>query len=48
MAGLVEVAREFGVVVGAGLVESDPAGTFHNTYAVVGPGGPIARHRKRK
>src|SRR5262249_23804325 len=46
VAGLVQVAREFGVVVGAGLIEADPAETFHNTYAVVGPDGPITKHRK--
>jgi predicted amidohydrolase len=43
---LVEIARESNVVVGAGLIEVDPAGTYHNTYAVVGPGGPITKHRK--
>jgi predicted amidohydrolase len=43
---LAGVARESGVVVGAGLIEADPAGTFHNTYAVVGPRGLIAKHRK--
>jgi len=43
---LVEIAREFSVTLGAGLVEADPAGTFHNTYVVVGPDGPVAKHRK--
>jgi predicted amidohydrolase len=44
---LATIARESGVVVGAGLVEVDrERGTFHNSYAVVGPDGFIARHRK--
>jgi predicted amidohydrolase len=43
---LVEIAREYKVVVGAGLVEADPSGTFHNAYAVVGPQGLLASHRK--
>ena len=40
------IARDCGVVIGAGLVEVDPSGTFHNAYAVVGPGGFIVKHRK--
>jgi predicted amidohydrolase len=44
---LVEVACESRVVIGAGLIEVDSAtGKFHNAYAVVGPDGLIARHRK--
>lgn len=43
---LVAIAGEFSVVLGAGFVEIDPSGTLHNAYAVVGPDGPIARHRK--
>ncbi|RUL82782.1 nitrilase-related carbon-nitrogen hydrolase [Tautonia sociabilis] len=43
---LVEIAREAGVVVMAGLVEVDEEGRLYNSYAVVGPDGFIARHRK--
>ncbi|MFO0952636.1 MAG: nitrilase-related carbon-nitrogen hydrolase [Isosphaeraceae bacterium] len=43
---LMGLAREFSVVLGAGLVEADRSGTFHNAYAVVGPDGFIACHRK--
>jgi len=43
---LIGIAREFGVVVGAGLIEVGPEGGLHNAYAVVGPEGLIARHRK--
>jgi predicted amidohydrolase len=44
--GLIRIAREFNVVVMAGLVESDSAGRFYNGYAAVGPEGYLARHRK--
>ncbi len=40
------IAREFGVIVGAGLIERDPAGRLYNTYALVSPEGFLARHRK--
>ena len=43
---LIGIASEFGVLVGAGLVEADPSGTFHNTYAVVDSSGLAAKHRK--
>jgi predicted amidohydrolase len=43
---LIGVAREFGVVVGAGLVEGDASGRFYNAYVVVGPDGLLGRHRK--
>ena len=43
---LVEIAREFGALVGAGLVEAAEDGRFHNTYVIASPEGPIARHRK--
>lgn len=42
---LTDVAREFGVVVMAGLVEHD-AGKFHNCYVTVGPDGYITKFRK--
>lgn len=44
--GLIAVAREFGVVVGAGLIERDAAGRLYNSYVAVGPDGFIARHHK--
>jgi predicted amidohydrolase len=40
------IAREYGVVVMAGLVETDPAGQFHNCYLTVGPEGFITKYRK--
>jgi predicted amidohydrolase len=43
---LIAIARQFGVVVAAGLVESDPAGRLYNCYVVVGPEGYLAKHRK--
>src|SRR5262249_38839802 len=43
---LVGLAREYGTVVMAGLVESDPAGRFYNCYVAAGPDGYLARHRK--
>jgi predicted amidohydrolase len=43
---LERIARAFGVVVMAGLVEAGEKGTFHNTYAVVGPEGFITKFRK--
>ena len=43
---LAGLAREFAVVIGAGLIEADPAGTLHNAYVVVGPQGLLAKHRK--
>src|SRR4051812_50181230 len=36
---LIGVAREFGVVVMAGLIESDGAGKFYHWYATARPGG---------
>ena len=44
--GLIEIAREFQVVVMAGLIETDDAGKFYNSYPVVGPEGLLACHRK--
>jgi predicted amidohydrolase len=43
---LVEIARESGVVVMAGLVEGDDSGRFYNGYVAVGPDGFLACHRK--
>jgi predicted amidohydrolase len=43
---LAGMAREYGIAIGAGLVESDGDGTLYNTYVVAMPGGAVHRHRK--
>ena len=43
---LVEIAREFGVVVMAGLIERDADRKVYNTYVAVGPDGFITHYRK--
>jgi predicted amidohydrolase len=43
---LIKIAREFRVVVMAGLVESDEARKAYNCYVTVGPEGFITRFRK--
>jgi predicted amidohydrolase len=43
---LIELARRYGVTIGAGLVEASGAGVFHNSYVVALPDGTIHRHRK--
>jgi predicted amidohydrolase len=43
---LIDVAREFGTVVTAGLVEIDSAGRLYNCYVAVGPEGYLTSHRK--
>jgi predicted amidohydrolase len=45
VAALIGIAREFGVVVMAGLIEADE-GTLYNAYVTVGPEGYITKHRK--
>ncbi|HVR74246.1 MAG TPA: nitrilase-related carbon-nitrogen hydrolase, partial [Planctomycetota bacterium] len=42
---LLELARDLGIVLLAGLVEED-RGRIHNTCVAVGPGGFLAKHRK--
>ncbi len=42
---LLEIARAHGVNVLAGLIERD-GDRLHNTCVAVGPGGPLAKHRK--
>ena len=46
VAALAKIAGEFGVVVMAGLVESDAAGRLFNCYVTVGPEGFITKFRK--
>ena len=43
---LVSIARQFGVVVMAGLIELDSAGSLFNCYVTVGPAGFITKFRK--
>jgi predicted amidohydrolase len=43
---LVDIAREAGVVVMAGLIEVDAEGRFYNCYVTVGPQGFVTRFRK--
>ena len=43
---LADIARDAGVFVMAGLVESDAEGRFFNTYVTVGPQGFVTRFRK--
>ncbi|HOZ48073.1 MAG TPA: nitrilase family protein [Candidatus Hydrogenedentes bacterium] len=40
------MARAYGITVGAGLVEADRDGRLYNTYVVAMPDGRFARHRK--
>lgn len=42
---LIELSRQFGVPIAAGLVERD-GDRMYNTYVVVSPDGFVARHRK--
>jgi len=43
---VMEVAREFDVCVGAGLIEARDDGNLYNTYFVVSPEGFVAAHSK--
>jgi predicted amidohydrolase len=43
---ILEIARELGVAIGAGLIERGADGAFYNTYFVATPGGAVHRHRK--
>ena len=45
---LVKIAREFGVVVMAGLVERDAARRCYNTYVTVGPDEAYGERREEK
>ncbi len=44
--GLMEIAREFSLVVMGGLIERDEQGRCFNTYVTVGPEGYIEKFRK--
>src|SRR5688572_32483715 len=41
---LIELAKKFGMTIGAGLVEAGPAGEFYNSYVVALPDGSAQRH----
>jgi len=43
---LVDIARESGVVVAAGLIEREPDGRLYKSYVAVGPEGYITRYHK--
>src|SRR5262245_37586674 len=43
---LVGLAKRFGMTIGAGWVESGPAGEFYNSYVVAMADGTAQRHRK--
>lgn len=43
---LIALAREYGISVGAGLVENSGGSVFHNSYIVALPDGTFHRHRK--
>lgn len=43
---LLELSRQHGMTIGAGLVEVDADGLLHNTYVVAMPDGNWRRHRK--
>ncbi|MCC6445156.1 MAG: nitrilase family protein [Armatimonadetes bacterium] len=43
---LLELSREYGMTIGAGLVEIDREGLLHNTYVVAMPDGNWRLHRK--
>lgn len=43
---LVRLSRQYGMTIGAGLVEAGEDGALFNTYVVAMPGGETRRHRK--
>ncbi len=45
-AALAELAKRYGMTIGAGLVEAGADGRFYNTYVVAMPDGEMRRHRK--
>ncbi|WP_165234693.1 nitrilase-related carbon-nitrogen hydrolase [Aquisphaera insulae] len=45
-AALIEIARESGVVVMAGLIEREPDGRLYKSYVAVGPEGYITNYHK--
>ncbi|QEH38193.1 (R)-stereoselective amidase [Aquisphaera giovannonii] len=45
-AALIDIARESGVVVMAGLIEREPDGRLYKSYAAVGPEGFLTKYHK--
>ena len=43
---LIQLAKRFGMTIGAGLVEAGPEGEFYNSYVVAMPDSRAERHRK--
>lgn len=43
---LQDLASEYEMTIGAGLIEQAPEGTLYNSYVVAMPDGRVARHRK--
>ena len=43
---LIQLAKRFGMTIGAGLVEAGPPGEFYNSYVVATADGSAQRHRK--
>ena len=43
---LIELAKKFGLTIGAGLLEQGAPGEFYNSYVVAMPDGKAQRHRK--
>src|SRR4030095_13983649 len=43
---LIQLAKRFGVTIGAGLVEAGAPGEFYNSYVVAMADGSVQRHRK--
>jgi predicted amidohydrolase len=43
---LIALAKQYGLSIGAGLLEAGANGAYHNTYVVAMPNGEAHRHRK--
>jgi predicted amidohydrolase len=43
---LMTLAKQYGLSIGAGLLEAGENGVYHNTYVVAMPNGEVRRHRK--
>ena len=43
---LIALAKQYGLSIGAGLLEAGENGAYHNTYVVAMPSGEVRRHRK--
>jgi predicted amidohydrolase len=43
---LLSLSKDYGMTIGAGLIERDAGGSLYNAYVVAMPDGRVARHRK--